>query len=110
MEGAGEGGAAGGSLSSPLQGRPWKPPRHMYKGDHIPAYSSIPTEQESGPRPVQRGRETEAWLARLGQISTIHSRCTGFRTSCPEGRGGCKGNAQTQECAGKKEGQAENVS
>lgn len=110
MEGAGEGEAAGRSLSSPLQGCTSEPPRHANEGDHIPAYSSIPTEQESGPRPVQRGRETEAWLARLRQTSTFHSRCTGFRTSCPEGGRGWKGNAHTNECAGTKEGQAENVS
>lgn len=59
--------AAGGVLSpAPCQGRPSEPraTRHAREGDHLPAYSSIPTEQESGPRAVQRRREMEAWLAK----------------------------------------------
>lgn len=55
------------ALSSIVKGTPQShPTTHMkaYEGDHIPAYSSIPTEQESGPRAVQRRRETEAQLAK----------------------------------------------
>lgn len=45
-------------------GCPSEPPHNTDEGDHVPAYSSIPTEQESGPRAVQRRREMEAQLAK----------------------------------------------
>lgn len=41
-------------LGSSLQIHPVKPAEVWRKG-HVPAYSSIPTEQDSGPRAVQRG-------------------------------------------------------
>lgn len=41
-------------LGSSLQIHPAKPPKVWRKG-HVPAYSSIPTEHDSGPRAVQRG-------------------------------------------------------
>lgn len=79
---------------------------HEHGGGHVPAYSSMPTEQESGAWAVQR----DGNLVSKGSIdSTPHRRRTDLRTSGPERVETGNENPHHPMCWNKRWASAENV-